>query len=1266
MKMLPTELFGLFNNNDLASVDFKRVRDVIADKVNILLVGDDDNHDAFPPIDVACCTETTTTALHLPTTQNNNNNNNNNNINSTSNNNKNNNSSNNNNTSNDQDTNNSTPIPIRRRTGLLGPSTCVALSRTANLGPLLLSDGDVEVEAHCHLGSILATVCVFEGKWQYEATIGTSGIQQIGWAPHSCPFTNEEGVGDSRDSYAFDGNRVAKWHDGSFPYGQAWVSGDVIGCCIDLDNGNITYYRNGCTMGVAFTRVKKGIGYFPAISLSYGERCYFNFGRRPFEYPIETYSPLQEPPLIFFWPRASPTSKYPATTSPPTHSVCSVSPAGAKRSITYLTESLRTLLCLEKQRQLSPHDVPYYQEDIIITASILLEYLAPSFLHEYYVVDIWYQFLISCMEGDCGLVEMAIQWMQLLLERFEWESWMQSLFKYLAYKCRTFGLLHAMRTKPTNDQPSSAKCFPALALVLELLRIPHVLRFAVSLDEFNSHLEHFLVFKQPSKADLALLIPFVWWQGGEGELQYSEDHFLHEMAVLNVCIRVYEDLVFEILAILYCASIQASKVLEHGAHNASSSPPSLSSPLPSSASSVSSSASASSSDGVAVFVFFQNWLTYIITKNKGANRNVVPPGLSPTSVLVNVYFGLLRLLFSREPAVSVSSDLLDAFHALFCKTTEPISEFARLGGTLGHLQKTVPPICPGEYSKDIPLEVLMVDLVVMVYHLGVSSRFKASSQQQNNARQLLARLSEAKKAQASDSTKSPPDDLVASVVHELRLMNYSHAVLVGDKLPNTISNSVVERSASSRQCVKQENMYKITVFLAELITTLSHQGTEFAYMPEYYMESMVDGFHSLRRTAPLPLTSSLSPYANGLTVILCAFICFFNDVRIVNPDVRDLILQSIAVLIQYNEYVVFIENLELPPVPAPKQQSHLLSRSGSWSKEDIDIDGDGGQMQVLLVRGLLLAFDKKFWVTVSSILLRLWKGPPLGIQQCTATESPAVAMGMGVGMVFRHIFKRIASQDAKLLNTFLNNLFNTLNTTISEFSVMKLDSNTNIQANDRRKANFLMELSINLLKILEVVSVDVPSSLVQNELNLTRLVELLLLILIRTTIGPDSMRLDSILVQEPQVSRAFILAPLIGILINLDTHSEACSHALLEALSADASFKIEAFNYLKEYSWPQALNTDSWLKNLGEFVDKLKVYEVGKAMEQSGKASGVTRSASIELCSICYSFSIDTQFEPCKHVSCHKCITRHLLNNSKCFFCNAVVVSTHPCPSPTD
>lgn len=184
--------------------------------------------------------------------------------------------------------------------GRLGPKV-VLLDPNSKGGVVEIQNEGLTAESHSNFGSIRANVCVFKGKWMYEVLLGTAGIQQIGWATLDCPFTNEEGVGDSNDSYAYDGKRVKKWNHSFLNYGQPWAVGDIIGCCFDVDKGEISYYRNGISMGVAFKGIKIGENaYFPAVSLSYGERCTFNFGSKPFAYPIENFLPLQAPPPYIY------------------------------------------------------------------------------------------------------------------------------------------------------------------------------------------------------------------------------------------------------------------------------------------------------------------------------------------------------------------------------------------------------------------------------------------------------------------------------------------------------------------------------------------------------------------------------------------------------------------------------------------------------------------------------------------------------------------------------------------------------------------------------------------------------------------------------------------------------------------------------------------------------------------------------------------------------------------------------------------------------
>lgn len=87
------------------------------------------------------------------------------------------------------------------------------------------------------------------------------------------------------------------------------------------------------------------------------------------------------------------------------------------------------------------------------------------------------------------------------------------------------------------------------------------------------------------------------------------------------------------------------------------------------------------------------------------------------------------------------------------------------------------------------------------------------------------------------------------------------------------------------------------------------------------------------------------------------------------------------------------------------------------------------------------------------------------------------------------------------------------------------------------------------------------------------------------------------------------------------------------------------------------------LGTLERFADSLKSRaeaEAAAAAAADGRvgeagADGDEEGAG-ERCCICYAAEADARFEPCCHRSCFGCITRHLLNGQRCFFCNAIVV----------
>lgn len=121
---------------------------------------------------------------------------------------------------------------------------------------------------------------------------------QIGWCSSKCTFTQDTGVGDTQNSYGFDGSKQRLWHVNTRKYGPYWRSGDIFGICLNMDDGKIEYFRNGVALGEAFGCVNRGpgIALFPAVSLAFDDSLTANFGGSPFRHPVDGYKPLQTYP----------------------------------------------------------------------------------------------------------------------------------------------------------------------------------------------------------------------------------------------------------------------------------------------------------------------------------------------------------------------------------------------------------------------------------------------------------------------------------------------------------------------------------------------------------------------------------------------------------------------------------------------------------------------------------------------------------------------------------------------------------------------------------------------------------------------------------------------------------------------------------------------------------------------------------------------------------------------------------------------------------
>ncbi|XVE83229.1 hypothetical protein DITRI_Ditri16bG0070800 [Diplodiscus trichospermus] len=781
--------------------------------------------------------------------------------------------------------------------------------------PLLL-------ESLAVFSSARANACVWKGKWMYEVILETSGIQQLGWATISCPFSDHKGVGDADDSYAFDGRRVSKWNKEAEPYGQSWVAGDVIGCCIDLDHDEISFYRNGVCLGLAFSGIRKmrpGFGYYPAVSLFQGERCELNFGARPFKFPIDGHLPLQAPPSLSSF---------------------------AKQ----LLDCLSRLLDMQSVERAERSSVEKLRS---VKRFVLLEELFYPVSH-----GICEQFF-STVEADCRSAE-YIGWGPLLSflkgiygvqAPHDWLSLDIVLDVFLEFRGSHVIFEHIINALSCACKTASfvlTECpysgsYSYLALACHLFRREQLMVLWWKSSDFDFLFEGFLSRKSPNRQDLQCMIPSVWWPGSCEDVSAESSMLLTTTALSDAVSKIEEkhrDLC--LLVIQFIPPI---------------SPPQF--------------------PGSVFRTFVQN----LLLKSQGADRNMPPPGTSSNSVLVSLYTVILHFLSEGFGMGNIcgwlkgcDSSNIGFLHrgghqsfpiGLFLKNDPHRADISRIGGSFNHLSKSHP-------VRDQEAEVIwweegyMDDEETRVTHLtsqkpcccscydeeftkcstyptqttARSSRQQCSSIPERSA-QVAAECSTGSlndeiedKPSSSDRSESefafrpvqhmrtiPRDsDVSSTILREEELLdallllyhiglapNFKQASYYMSQQSQSISlleetdKQIRERACSEqlkrlketrnnyreeviycvRHCAwyrlslfsrwKQRGMYATCMWIVQLLLVLSKLDSVFIYIPEFYLEALVDCFHVLRKSDP-PFVPPAIFIKQGLT----SFVCFTN------------------------------------------------------------------------------------------------------------------------------------------------------------------------------------------------------------------------------------------------------------------------------------------------------------------------------------------------------------------------------------------------------
>ncbi|KAJ8302173.1 hypothetical protein KUTeg_021160 [Tegillarca granosa] len=358
----------------------------------------------------------------------------------------------------------------------------------SNVGTLVMEPDKLGGTSLSNFSTIRANCCVYKGKWVYELMLGSKGVMQLGWCTINCKFSVEEGVGDTPDSYAYDGSRLRKWNVKTQKYGESWLTGDVISCALDCDNGTVTFYRNGKSMGQAFSTVRTGQGfaYFPAISLSQQENLRANFGATPLRYPIYGYRPLQDSPhtevlkaqVLFSYLR-------------------DLLPVIAENKKTEEADILPD----RKGNPVPPSPLGVCrtkQSTLLLVASHLFDKLAPLLRGAYIVEACLMKFLLELTDADISEV-LNLMWS--LMQEFEIKPCLENLI---------ISILSSYRFSPVTTDFKFPKMY--LSLALSILRHQQTRRYLLSHILFDKiKFPTFMHIKPPDDTGLAELIQTVWW-----------------------------------------------------------------------------------------------------------------------------------------------------------------------------------------------------------------------------------------------------------------------------------------------------------------------------------------------------------------------------------------------------------------------------------------------------------------------------------------------------------------------------------------------------------------------------------------------------------------------------------------------------------------------------------------------------------------------------------------------------------------------------------
>uniref|UniRef100_G1KGZ0 E3 ubiquitin-protein ligase RNF123 n=1 Tax=Anolis carolinensis TaxID=28377 RepID=G1KGZ0_ANOCA len=1156
--------------------------------------------------------------------------------------------------------------------GRLGPSI-VVLDHTSGFEGLLLVDDDLlGVIGHSNFGSIRATTCVYKGKWIYEVLISSQGLMQIGWCTLNCRFNQEEGVGDTPDSYAYDGNRVRKWNVTTTNYGKSWAAGDIVSCLIDLDEGSISFCLNGVSLGTAFDNISRGSGmaYFPAISLSFKESVAFNFGSRPLRYPltvllVEGYRPLQDKPATDL--------------------------VKAHKLLGYLKNVINIGIDISEGK-LVERDSSTWQlhgePTVLITLAHIFNNFAPLMCKVYLVEDVLMNFLLSILEGGGAveahpLIQQLLDLMWLLMEDYEVHECLKQLL---------MSLLRAYRFSPI---------VPDLGLQIHYLRLTIAI---LKHEKSRKYLLHNVLFdvlrsvvffyiKSPlrvEEAGLQELIPTTWWpnrfnkEGKETKevKEESAEERLRRRAYERGCqrlkkrIEVVEELQVQILKLLLNNK-------DHGGGGASR------------------------------YIFLNKFRKFL--QENASNRGNLTV-LCPPEYMVCFLHRLISALrlywdeYKLKNPSALSSEDAYVPPQLFYNGKVDYFDLQRLGGLLSHLKKTLKDDLASKASILIdPAEIQAVTMDDLDEDeesalstaqrpaaalaiggalarpswlssptLGRANRFLSTAAvslmtprrspgalekvkvrtlnmeqrteediegSHGNEGLLLGKPSEEPEQQITENSLLEILDGIVMMYNLSVHQQLGKMVGVSDDV-NEYAMALKDTEEKISRCPKRridicEELLKSQKVFSEKLNHLSRR-LAWINVTIYSKEKMQDIYWLLRvciRTIEHgDRVGSLFAFMPEfyLSVAMNTYSALKNYFSPVNsmeelPGYEETLTHLAAILAKHFADSRIV-GTDIRDSLMQALASYVCYPHSLRAVERIPED-----QRISMMRNLLAPYEQRPWAQTNWILVRLWRGCGFGYRYTrlphllkTKPEDanlPSLQKPCPSTLLQRHMADLLRS-DREMAPSFLNSVLNQLNWAFSEFIGMIQEIQ---QAAERLERNFVdsrqlkvcatcFDLSVSLLRVLEMTVTLAPEifldwSRPSSELLLRRLAQLLNQVLNRVTAERNlfdrvvNLRLPGL----ESVDHYPILVAVTGILVRLLGWCHLAERATA-VLLADPCFQLRSIQYLLGHTEPVALgvassSTDKKHFSLQSYTDYISQEELAKVEQMLGHLSEESKQA---------------------------------------------------------